>query len=181
MAGIKWNISPIALLLAALWYFFDNEGFFALLLPALMVHELGHAVFLRLGGAEIKSLSFGLFGFEMDYSGCLEGLKGYAALAAGPVFGFIYGILCQNFKSEFLNLSGGLSTALSLFNLLPVMPLDGGRILLMAAGNTGIYISRGIAFLLLAVAGALWFVKGWFSLFFMACWLVWCNFKNTYV
>jgi len=177
--SLSWEVSPAALLVVALWYFFDETGMIALILPAVLVHEAGHALLLRLGGLRLRRVSLGLFGLEMDYWGQLEGGLGFAAVAAGPLFGLIYGILCQQVCSEYWNLSGSLSILLSLFNLLPVLPLDGGRLLSMAAGDRGVSISRGISLALAAAALFLWLLRGWFSLFATAAWLVWCNTKGS--
>jgi membrane-associated protease RseP (regulator of RpoE activity) len=68
--------------------------------------------------------------------------------AAGPVFNFALGsilflaIICWSEKltivpiaqieTQLAFLIGGLSVAIGLFNLLPFLPLDGGRLLLIA-------------------------------------------------
>lgn len=177
MRHIEFDISPAALLLYALLWFFDTDGIFAAALPAVAVHEAGHALFLRLGGLRVRSLRLGLAGLEMDYLGELHGGAGLFAIAAGPVFGLVYGGFIFS-DQEYLRLSGGISLALSAFNLLPVLPLDGGRLLAMAAGERAEVISRGISLALMAVGLWLWLVRGLFSLFVMGAWLTWHNFKR---
>ena len=93
MRDIKFDISPVALLVLAILYFFDTSGLYAAALPAVAVHEMGHVLFLRLGGRRLSRLSLGLFGLEMDYTGQLRGLMGALAIAAGPAFGLIFGLL----------------------------------------------------------------------------------------
>ena len=66
------DISPAALLIFALLWFFDGDGIYAAALPAVAVHEAGHALFLRLAGLKIRRLSFGLAGLEMDFCGRLH-------------------------------------------------------------------------------------------------------------
>jgi len=168
-------ISPAAAVLFSLLYFFDTEGVFAMLLPAVLAHETGHALAIWLGGGRIKALRLGIAGFKMSHSLPLEGLRGAAALGAGPLFGFVYGFVCSMLPFEFFNLSGGLSIALSLFNLLPVLPLDGGRLVCIALGERGEKFSRGISFALLMLGGSLWLLKGWISVFAMSIWLFWYN------
>jgi stage IV sporulation protein FB len=151
-------------------------------------HECAHAFSASKLGYRLNKIVLMPFGAVID--GDLSGLSNKDEISialCGPLCnlitaGFFVALWwCFPITYAYTDVACYVSLTIALVNLLPAYPLDGGRILLMAAGNTGIYISRGIAFLLLAVAGALWFVKGWFSLFFMACWLVWCNFKNTYV
>ncbi len=177
MRGIEWQISPSALLIFALMYFFDGSGIFAMLLPAVLAHEAGHAVLLRCTGMEIRRVTIGIFGLEMDYSGSLRGLRGAAAIAAGPVFGLVYAALSMFSGSEFWRLSGSVSIALSAFNLMPVMPLDGGRLLMLATGERALAISRVISLALVGLGCALWISRGWFSLFAMGVWLAWYNYK----
>ena len=174
MSRIEWYVSPWALLIFALLYFFDSQGFYGALLPAMAVHELGHYLFLRYAGTPVRRISLGLFGAEMDYWGELEGVRGFMAVAAGPIFGFAYA-LCCSFGGEFWQFSGEISILLSLFNLLPVLPLDGGRIMLMAAGERGNTISRGISIVLTGAALGFWLLEGWISPLAMSLWLLWCN------
>ena len=44
MKRVDWNINAGAILLYALMYFFDDIGLTAALIPAVLLHELGHAV-----------------------------------------------------------------------------------------------------------------------------------------
>lgn len=168
-------ISPAAAVLFSILYFFDTEGVFAMLLPAVLAHETGHALAINLGGGRIKALRLGIAGFEMRHDLTLEGLRGIAAVGAGPLFGLLYGALCAFLPFEFFKLSGGFSIALSLFNMLPVLPLDGGRLLCIAMGERGEKLSRGISFALLMLGGSLWLLKGWISVFAMSIWLFWYN------
>lgn len=177
MTALEWNISPWALLVFALLWFFDGSGLCAALIPAVAVHEAGHAIFLRLGGLRLRRISLGLFGFEMDYTGVLKGFRGAAAIAAGPLFGLGYTYLAS-FGDGFWQLSGGVSLALSIFNLLPVLPLDGGRLMALAAGERWELISRGMSLVLAAAGAWFWISKGWFSLCIMGLWLAWWNHKS---
>ncbi len=162
----------------ALLYFFDESGLVALILPAVIVHELGHFLVLRGEGLRLRRISLGVFGLEMDYWGELCGVGGAAAIAAGPLFGIFYAALCLFLPFEFCRLSGEVSLFLSLFNLLPVMPLDGGRLLELYVGERAIMISRVISLGLAAVGLFLWIYRGWFSLFAMGTWLAWANLNN---
>lgn len=174
MSKIEFDISPAALLFYALLWFFDTEGIFAAALPAVAVHEAGHALLLSLGGLRVHRLRLGLAGLEMDYLGRLRGGMGALAIAAGPLFGLAYGAFAFS-RVEYLSLSGGISLGLSAFNLLPVLPLDGGRLLAVAAGELAERISRGISLALAGLGLWLWLTMGWFSLFAMGVWLAWWN------
>ena len=178
MKEFELDIKPTALLLFALIYFFDESGFIALALPAAVFHELGHFFAMKMGGMRLRSLRLGLFGVEMDYWGNLSGGWGAAALCAGPLAGLIYFALCMLFPYEYCRLSGEMSLALSCFNLIPVLPLDGGRLMQLALGDVFCKISRVISIVFGLGAFLLLIYKGWFALFAIALWLIWANNKR---
>ena len=93
---------------AAALYFLDVRTI-AALAAAAAVHELGHFICLRLLGLRIKGP------------------------AAGLVCAFAFSALSNITAAGWLGLTAGISLLLSLFNLLPVLPLDGGRIVYCAA------------------------------------------------
>lgn len=118
-------------LLAGLLYFLDSSGLFAALVPSVVIHELGHLLALVWLRAPPRRLSAALSGFSIDYVGELSVPGRLAAALAGPVFGLAFALLCSRlgirFGSLFLLTAAGVSCALSVFNLLPVFPLDGGQ------------------------------------------------------
>lgn len=129
----KFKISAAFIIFMSALYFFDNDGLLSAMVPAVAAHELGHIIALRVMRAKVTCLSFQLSGIEMDYSGYLSWAGETLSSAAGPVAGFIYAYLAslsgRLLESEFLLCSSGVSIILTIFNLLPVLPLDGGRIL----------------------------------------------------
>lgn len=121
-----------ALLLAAL-YFFDDSGVFSAMLPAVLAHELGHVLALRLGGARLTRLRLGAEGLSLDYSGAMGRGAECLCTLMGPLSGALFAaaasLLGRRMGSEFLLCAAGVSAALTAFNLLPAPVLDGGRAL----------------------------------------------------
>lgn len=127
------RISASFFCLLALLIFLDTENLFLYFLIAAAVHECGHLFAIRLCGGSILSFRLSAAGGVIRYSlpaqstarevwialnGCLFGcvLSGIAALVGQP-------LLC------------GASTMLTLFNLLPIPFLDGGRALQLLFGG----------------------------------------------
>lgn len=127
------TVSAGALLLAAALWLFDRTGMVSVLIPAVMVHELGHAAAIAAMGGHIETIAMEASGFRMDYRGVMGRGGELFAAAAGPASGLILSLAAaaagRGLGSEFLKCLAGVSFALSLFNLLPVFPLDGGRML----------------------------------------------------
>ncbi len=121
------------LLLLAFIYFFDESGLLASLFPVVLVHEAGHVLAMVFFGAYPTRLKATLAGFTIDYSGDTNDRQEMLVALAGPAFGFVFSVLCarlgQRLSSEYLLMCAGLGFVLNVFNLLPAMSLDGGRIL----------------------------------------------------
>lgn len=121
------------MLLASLLWLLDTSGLLSALLPAVVVHELGHAAALRLCGAHVTMLRFEVCGLRMDYGGCLSNTEELLCALSGPTAGAVYALcaalLGRALESEFFLCSAGISLCLTAFNLLPAPMLDGGRAL----------------------------------------------------
>lgn len=130
------RFTPLAVAaLAAAVYFLDAYIFTALIIAA-AVHELGHIIALKAAHFRINGFAAELGGLRIDYSG--ENAPAFHALAAlaGPLAGLGFAFLCSFLARvtgiSWFALTAGISLVLSIFNLLPVLPLDGGRMLAAA-------------------------------------------------
>ena len=136
---MRLEVTPAAALAWGWLYFWDTGGLFSAALPALAAHELGHALALRMCRCPITCLHLDLTGFRLDYAGAPTRREECAALAAGPLAGTLYALAAawagRQMGSLFLLLSAGISLVLTAFNLLPALPLDGGRLLLCLTGR----------------------------------------------
>ena len=101
---------------------------------AAAIHELGHLAVLRLLGGRAEKLCFRLSGAEIRYSGVGISYGGEILLAlAGPGMNLLCAalasIVVRWYPRALLYRFIGCHLVLALFNLLPALPLDGGRAL----------------------------------------------------
>jgi len=106
--------------------------FFAALL-AIIIHEAGHIFALLALGFRIKGIKLELCGLRIDYGGGFFPVKETIVALSGPAAGIICFFLFNSGSNELLSSCSQLGLLYSLFNLLPVLPLDGGRVLLCLA------------------------------------------------
>ena len=133
------GLSLAAVLLTACLY---ARGGFKLLpviaLPVL-VHELSHVAALLLLGQRITGLTLDARGLCIGYDGTCSPLGHIVAALAGPLGGALYALVGFTGIHR-LRQSACLSLVLTAFNLLPLMPLDGGRVFyqvcVLALGET---------------------------------------------
>lgn len=126
------EISPAAVLLAAGLFLALDAGTFAAVFIPVIVHEAGHIAVMRLLRLRIRSVSADITGLCIGYSGGGLREEFYTAIA-GPAAGLIYAFAVSRLgavlNNELFCTSAGISLLFSLFNLLPALPLDGGRML----------------------------------------------------
>jgi Zn-dependent protease/predicted transcriptional regulator len=162
---------------------------------SLLLHELGHALQARREGMEIDGITLWLFGGVASFRGMFATAGAEFRIAiAGPLVSFVLAIVFSLFALAFslpaevdgvFAWLGYVNGLLLVFNLLPALPLDGGRVLRsalwQARGNFGwatrvaagigrgfgyLFIAGGIALFILAnsFSGAWLAFMGWFLL-----------------
>lgn len=147
--------------LAAVWYF-DSCGIFWPFLAAMTVHELAHAAVILLLGGKIESVRLSFAQVELR-TGLLSDRTELWSTAAGPGINLLCGWMFRRGMPAF----AAVSLLLALFNLLPVWPLDGGRLLRtllrMRWGAAGADASQRLSLLLGLglLAGALFAARRW--------------------
>jgi Zn-dependent protease/CBS domain-containing protein len=150
---------------------------------SLLLHELGHAVVARREGMEIDGITLWLFGGVARFRGVFpSGGAEFRIAVAGPLVTLVLGGIfvavaamtsLPTAVDGVLAWLGYINLFLLVFNLLPALPLDGGRILHAIlwsvrgdfAWATQVAAAAGRAFGFLLIAGgiALFVFQGAFS------------------
>ena len=123
------QITPGFCLLAG--WFAASNGWTPLfmILSAAVIHECGHMAALWACGAQVTKLRIGIFGALMESDAVrLSYGREIFCTAAGPMANFLTAWILCIFGNPYPALTG-VHVILCCFNLLPVRPLDGGRIL----------------------------------------------------
>ena len=127
----KIIVSPTVPLLLALFMLLSSPLLLGALLLAALTHELGHCAMLRWLRARVTAVRITALGAEMRIEGRLSYGGEVLAAAAGPAVNLLLApLLAYGGRLwEMLYLFAGTQLVLGLFNLLPILPLDGGSML----------------------------------------------------
>ena len=110
-----------------------------LFFASLLLHELGHAVVARREGMEIEGITLWLFGGVARFKGMFpSGSTEFRTAIAGPAVSLALGLLFlgaaelihpPDSARAVVRWLGHMNLILVGFNMLPALPLDGGRVL----------------------------------------------------
>ena len=177
---IEINLSFLMLLALVFLAFGGIAGvvIVCLAFASVLLHELGHALVARKLGVRVSGIELGFFGgaakmVELPRTANHE----LAIAAAGPAVSLVLAGLCLGLGAvthvPLIAWLGWTNLILALFNLIPALPMDGGRILralltrkmdFVRATDVSVKVAR-VAAIAFAVFGL---VNGWYQLVFLA-------------
>lgn len=117
------RIQPSAYILLAVLILLLPLDWLIAALVAASIHELGHLAAIRAFGAHLEFVSVGGTGARI-HTEPMDGREEFFCAAAGPAASLLQVLLCRLFPK--LALCGLVQ---GMFNLIPVHPMDGGRML----------------------------------------------------
>lgn len=185
---MKLDISPWTALLLALFIWLCGTDLLLAVLFAAACHELGHYITLRRLGVAVKTLQITPLGAAMELGDRRRVSYGgeLLAAAAGPGVNLLLAVVLAwlGQRWELAYLFAGAQLVLGVFNLLPILPLDGGALLWNTvawccepymADRITHTVSLVCSLLVGAAALALWLVTGTPFLLVGAFGLCWHN------
>lgn len=173
------------LLLVAGLIYLDGVLFLTQVFAVCLLHETAHGIAAALEGSKVCSLRLTAVGAEMKLASdiYLSYMQDARIAFAGPAVNLITAWLAAKVEA---NMFAGLNLCFGLLNLLPIRPLDGGRILIdllsildpVLAEKIHSGLSILVSGALLGLGWAAW--RGWgnLSLFCTAVWLATGVIKN---
>ncbi len=152
--------SSVAIFLIAL---FMLAGFLSIL-----VHELGHALVAKHFGAHCHIVLESFGGYAAYQGVAMNRLQSFLITAAGPALQALFGLAVllllrqmpeiQPTARYFLKILIGISWFWALFNILPILPLDGGRMLDAILGPQRVAITLSVTIITAILVGILLFI-----------------------
>ena len=130
----KFKIDISLFVLIALCVFCHKFLLMLNYLFALILHELAHMLIASKRGYKIKYVKLSMFGLSVQLDEEIASQDAFAINIAGPLCNLILSVVCLACFVIWPSLNGVLNRfcscnlVLAFFNLLPVYPLDGGKI-----------------------------------------------------
>lgn len=127
MRILKIKVDLKIFLIIILYILTKNIEVFAMSFIFILLHELGHAITGIILGLKIKKININVFGLSIEFENYgKERINNKIIIdMAGPainIISFIVAVIFKNKEIAYINI------LLAIINLLPIYPLDGGRI-----------------------------------------------------
>ena len=171
---MKALMSMAFFVLIFLLFFGNDLNLVVNILLILFVHEVGHLTAMKLLKQEEKTIFFlpMVTNFEEAELEKKSQWKRIVTLFAGPLPGIVIGMLLVNYgasiQHQLVEFTGYAFMIINLFNLLPIDPLDGGKILETLFGKESEIVKLVFLFMALVIflmATYFSFMLGLFSVF----------------
>ncbi len=174
MRKLSIKFSCDAILLAATLIICSDYELIIPWIMAVFIHEAGHVFAIILLGGTIDALTVNAGGLKISYNSKILSYK-HALICAitGPALGLVSAFAASHLG---FTVYAGISLCINIFNLIPVRPLDGGKILLNLTSiifdrPEKIIVAIELIFLTALFGASLWLLMttGAGVLFFITC------------
>lgn len=130
----KFKVGPSFFLLIIVCLLTKNLVLMFNYMLALFLHEMAHLWVAEKRGYTLKAIKLDMFGLAVDLNEKIDDKDQFSINLAGPVFNLLLCLVCLATywlvptSYVYLNIFCFANLMLAIFNLLPVYPLDGGKI-----------------------------------------------------
>ena len=131
---MKIDVNFGFVLITILICFLYKINIYFIFIISILLHEMAHMIVGVCLGLKIKKIMFNPLGVCLEFIGYRENKKTIKRIIinlSGPLFNFIFAIIISHLNIEY-KLKIDLfytNLLLGIFNLLPIIPLDGGKVL----------------------------------------------------
>lgn len=164
--GILRTILSLLLFIGVFYFIIPDPWIVSFVVVVLFIHETGHLAAMKtFGYRDLRMLFVPLLGaLALGRKEMVKQSERVIILLAGPVPGILLGLplLVFGAREPLVHSLGLIFVILNLFNLLPITPLDGGRLIETLFFSRSSTLKRG--FLLLSAIGMLaviWGTQHW--------------------
>lgn len=114
-----------------LFYFTNQLRIYLIVMFFCFMHEIAHMILGIIFKMKPNKLEINPFGFSISFNNESTKIKEVFVALAGPVMSIVLAILCQHIKFRYITSEETVysNILIFLFNMLPIYPLDGGRII----------------------------------------------------
>ncbi|MBR5773875.1 MAG: site-2 protease family protein [Clostridia bacterium] len=143
---VRVKISFMFFAALTLLFVADSGGLAIITLFCAALHEMGHIIAMVCLGDAPDEIAFGIFGIRIQQNKSMPSVLGQVVIVAcGPLVNIVLLIvsLVMNsaIESRFLLMLSAVNLVMAAFNLLPILPLDGGRLLVLLLGSLFIEVT----------------------------------------
>lgn len=130
---MKLEINLKIFFIIILFFLFHYLDTYVIFLIFVIFHELAHLFFGIIIGGKPKTICLNPLGLSLEFYsyGKDKSLNKIMLFFSGPLINFVFAIIFMKFEilPEYREKIVYTNLALALFNLIPIIPLDGGKIL----------------------------------------------------
>ncbi len=137
-------IHPLFLILAVFFVLLGKGLYFITILIVVLLHEYAHYFVAKMLGYKLKNICLLPYGAQLNLSKSIFNSKDEILIAiAGPLINFILAIFCIALwwlfpvTYVYTEMFVEANLIIAIFNLLPLVPLDGSRVLLAVLNRFG--------------------------------------------